>query len=233
MWKELLMLPPKFPRTPHILLPGQEIARTEKVVPSEKLESFLGTDVKVEEKLDGTNLGLFLNEDGRISCVHRNTVFHGAAEHQYSQLPMWISVREELLKNVLGNSLVLYGEWCYLKHSIYYDRLPDWFFAFDVYDKTARDFLCSASRNAICKRIEVLIVPELATLCTKDLRDFARLMGKSRFSDEVAEGLYLRLENESRVQARAKIVRYDFLAAEETHWTRKPVVANKRTQSLG
>ena len=40
-----------------------------------------------------------------------------------------------MLFEILSEKFILFGEWCYAQHSIFYDRLPDWFLGFDIYDK--------------------------------------------------------------------------------------------------
>ena len=41
-----------------------------------------------------------------------------------------------------GNDKVLYGEWLYARHTVVYDKLPDWFLAFDVFDSRKGKFMC-------------------------------------------------------------------------------------------
>jgi len=36
--------------------------------------------------------------------------------------------------------VILYGEWCYAKHSIHYTMLPDYFIAFDIFLKSAQRY---------------------------------------------------------------------------------------------
>jgi atypical dual specificity phosphatase len=56
---------------------------------------------------------------------------------QWRQLDSWAEKHAWSLHQLLGDRrYILYGEWCYAKHSIHYARLPDLFLAFDIYDKS-------------------------------------------------------------------------------------------------
>jgi hypothetical protein len=44
---------------------------------------------------------------------------------------------------------VLYGEWLYAKHTIFYDRLPQYFLEFDVLDLESDAFLSTARRREL------------------------------------------------------------------------------------
>ena len=52
---------------------------------------------------------------------------------QWKTLDLWKRQHQEALYSFLTPDLVLFGEWCYSKHSIHYTRLPDYFLAFDMY----------------------------------------------------------------------------------------------------
>ena len=59
---------------------------------------------------------------------------------QFEKLNSWLLPRYDRFFDALGADLILFGEWCAANHSIGYDRLPDWFLVFDVYDQQAKRF---------------------------------------------------------------------------------------------
>ena len=59
---------------------------------------------------------------------------------QFTRLDEWLATREDELFDALGSHLMLFGEWCAAQHSLDYDTLPDWFMAFDVYDRREQRF---------------------------------------------------------------------------------------------
>ncbi|UJP04955.1 MAG: RNA ligase family protein [Nitrosomonas sp.] len=56
----------RFPHTPHIAWLGQSKPLDGKVLSPAEVKALLASDVVVEEKLDGANLGLSLTTDGKL-----------------------------------------------------------------------------------------------------------------------------------------------------------------------
>ena len=46
-----------------------------------------------------------------------------------------------------SGGLILYGEWCYAKHTVPYDALPDWFLGFDIFEVASHRFWPADRRN--------------------------------------------------------------------------------------
>ena len=78
---------------------------------------------------------------------------------QYDLFKQWTVVKRNLLKERLGEQFILYGEWMYAKHSIYYSKLPHYFFEFDIYDKHAGVFLTFDRRMALLDGSKIETVP--------------------------------------------------------------------------
>lgn len=57
---------------------------------------------------------------------------------------------------------MLFGEWCYAKHSIHYTRLPDWLIAFDVYDLAAHRFWSVPRLDVFVGALDLAAVPRVA-----------------------------------------------------------------------
>ena len=76
-------------------------------------------------------------------------------EGQWKPLNNWINCHEEKIFDVLMDEFILYGEWCYAKHSVYYDNLPDWFIGFDIFDIKRRRFLSVQQRNLMLNQMNV------------------------------------------------------------------------------
>ncbi len=66
---------------------------------------------------------------------------YGTLSEQWKKLEEWIDQRQSRLFDVLLDQYILFGEWCYATHSVYYGRLSDYFIGFDVYDKETSRFL--------------------------------------------------------------------------------------------
>ena len=50
-------------------------------------------------------------------------------------MKQWASVHRDAFYRVLGNRYIMYGEWMYAKHTVFYDALSNYFLEFDIYDK--------------------------------------------------------------------------------------------------
>src|ERR1700675_4764579 len=130
----------KFPSTPHLLWLSKNGIRNDKLLPQSDARQFLNGSVVAEEKVDGTNVGISATTQGTIVVQSRGTIIRRGTKGQFAPLWYWLSRHQQSLKDGLGDQYMLFGEWCYARHSIRYIRLPDWFLAFDVYDRSARRF---------------------------------------------------------------------------------------------
>lgn len=218
----------RFPHTPHLAWLGAGQPRRDKVLSAAEAEALLAGEVVVEEKVDGANLGLSTTEGGELRVQNRGSYLDRVRAHpQFRPLWSWLSARESELVDALWPHLMLFGEWCYAVHSVFYDRLPDWFLGFDVYDLETGSFWDTARRDALLSELRLHPVPRLAKKhCSA--ADFDRLMaGRSRVGGDRMEGLVVRQEADGFTLARAKLVRAEFAQAIEEHWSRGPLRPNE------
>lgn len=216
----------KFPTTPHLLWLGTTPARADKVLVRDEAETFLRPPVIVEEKVDGANLGLSFDAHGNLLAQNRGHLLQRGIKDQFAPLWAWLSERETRLFDALEDRFILFGEWCYARHSIHYTRLPDYFLAFDVFDKRDRKFLSSVQRDEICGELKLATVPKVATGVIS-LVEIPRLIGQSSLYDGPMEGIYLRQESSLWLVQRAKVVRAEFVQLIGEHWLNQPMVANR------
>src|SRR5262245_1623846 len=116
----------KYPRTHHLegsrLQPGDEDGQS---VPFAQLA---GRHLVVEEKLDGANAGIPVDEAGRLRLQSRGHLLTGGVREKHFDLfKRWARAHEHALRAALGRHYILYGEWLYAKHTVFYDRLPHYF----------------------------------------------------------------------------------------------------------
>lgn len=217
----------KFPHTPHLLWLGAGSPRDDKLLTPAEVTAFLSDAVVVEEKVDGANLGLSLAPDGRIQAQSRaNYLAPGRSHAQWNPLWPWLAEHREGLEDGLRRGLVLYGEWCYARHTVPYDALPDWFLAFDILDISSGHFWPVHRRNGWLASCGLVPVQEVAR------GDFAinqvpALIATSALGDVPMEGICLRREKGGWLQARAKVVSTTFKQQIEEHCTRRSVVPNQ------
>ncbi len=222
----------KFPSTPHLAVLGNTPVRDDKVLSVAEQNEFLERLIVVEEKIDGANLGVSFDEHGNIRLQNRGSYLTDQPAGQWSRLAGWIETRRDHLFDILGDRYILFGEWCAATHSVFYDRLPDWFLGFDVYDRDRCAFLSCHLRNQMLSNAAICPVPELAQ-GHFDSQSIAGLLRQSKVGSTVAEGIYLRHDAGDVTVARAKLVRAEFLQTMTEHWSRGPMRHNRLRPNRG
>ena len=230
----------KYPRTEHIegsrQQPGDEDLQ---VVPFRQIA---GRHLVVEEKIDGANTAISFDEQGALLLQSRGHYLTGGPrERHFNLFKSWANMLAGALRPILGSRYVLYGEWLYAKHTVFYDQLPHYFFEFDVLDQTSGDFLSTERRRALLQGAGLISVPVLKMGAFKRLQDVTALLQHSLYKGEdwrahlragaaaagidpemaarqsdtsdLMEGLYLKVEEDGKVVERYKFVRPDFLTA--------------------
>lgn len=217
----------RFPHTPHVawLSPGRP--RDDKLLLPAEVEVLLSGEVVIEEKVDGANLGFSVDDDGALRAQNRGSFLDlDAPKGQWKPLKRWLASRRYALADALYPQLMLFGEWCYAVHSVRYTRLPDWFLAFDVYDRARNEFWDVERRNALAKKLDLVTVPELGR-GKQTVESLMRLLGQSQLTEGPAEGLYVRREEGGVLTARAKLVRAEFVQTIDDHWSKRTLEENQ------
>jgi ATP-dependent RNA circularization protein (DNA/RNA ligase family) len=220
----------RFPRTPHLTWFGKQPPRGDKILTPSEGEVFFGEVLVVEEKLDGTNLGISADAAGQLKFQTRGTFLSRPFRGQFQGLGLWLSRHEACLKQVILPGMIVFGEWCYAKHSIRYDKLRDWFYVFDVYTDLEGIFWSTRRRNQLAAQAHLEVVPEVAR-GRLTLPQLQRLTSqRSALGSEQLEGVYLRIENDRNLTARAKLVNQSFVTGITNHWTKSPLQRNELIQ---
>jgi ATP-dependent RNA circularization protein (DNA/RNA ligase family) len=218
----------RFPHTPHLAWLGEGSPRDDKVLSPAEVNALLAENVVVEEKLDGANLGISVGPDGTLRLQNRGQYLTRPWSGQFARLSSWLPAHESALAEALGDHLILFGEWCTARHSMDYNALPDWFLAFDVYDRNEGRFWSTARRNELTTRLGISSVPAVFTgkANAQDLKPLV-IQERSRFRPGSLEGIVIRQENSEWLEARAKLVHPEFTQAIIEHWTRRGIEWNR------
>lgn len=229
----------KYPRTAH--LEGSRLQAGDSDDGQTPLSELHGAHVVVEEKLDGANAAASFTPAGELLLQSRgHYLAGGAGERQFNLFKLWAAAHEAALLERLEDRYVMYGEWCFAKHSCWYDRLPAFFLEFDLYDRRSQCFLSTPARHALlagspvlsvpvlyegemprrAKALQALVRPSLArsadwqsafeAAVAQEGQPLALVRRQTDLSD-LAEGLYLKTESDGRVTGRYKWVRPDFV----------------------
>lgn len=228
----------KYPRTPH--LEGSRLQPGDEDLSQIRFSEIQGKHLVVEEKCDGANSGISFDESGRILLQSRGHYLTGGyRERHYDLMKQWASVHRDAFYRVLGNRYIMYGEWMYAKHTVFYDALPNYFLEFDIYDKKEDIYLDTPARQRLTGQMPIVSVPVLAEGAFRTREELLALLGPSKYireghmeslrnkADELGldgdrqcretdssglmEGLYIKVEEGGKVTGRLKYVRAGFL----------------------
>ena len=231
----------KYPRTPH--LEGSRLQKGDEDLSQIPFKIIKDKYIVIEEKVDGANTGISFI-DGELKLQSRGHILTGGhRERHYNLFKQWANNYQCELYEVLGERYIMYGEWLYAKHSIYYDNLPSYFLEFDVYDKENKTFLSTDKRRELLKDLDVISVPVLARGKFNKIEDVLKYLGDSNYItihhrenlknealknnqdvDRIfketentmsMEGIYIKVEENGEVVDRMKFVRYSFLQTVE------------------
>lgn len=217
----------KFPRTKHIYNLGSA-SREDLLMTTKEKALFLNTEIVVEEKIDGANMGISIDPDTFEIKIQNRSHFISSAYHaQFKKLDKWISDHQsELYEIIKPGEEILFGEWLFYKHSIHYDNLPDYFIVFDIFDKKSGKFY---SRDVLEKKLENTSIPLIKCISRKKIKKIDELLEhiklKSEYGNHLVEGVYVKIPDGKYICGRGKIVRSDFLSG-DVFWAKNEYVQN-------
>lgn len=230
----------KYPRTQHI--EGSRLQPGDTDLSAMPLDALRSARLVIEEKLDGANAALSFTEKGVLRLQSRgHYLVGGTREKHFALLKTWASVHQRVLFERIQDRYVVYGEWLYAKHTIFYDALPHYFMEFDVLDVARGVFLSTPARRALLGGLPLASVPVIATgtftrsaelealvapslYKTKAWRATLRAhaeaegvdadrVGRETDPSDLSEGLYIKHEDDDAVLGRYKWVRSTFLTS--------------------
>lgn len=245
----------KYPRTRHI--EGSRLQYGDGA-DDQAFADLKGQRLVVEEKVDGANCAISF-QNGALRLQSRGHFLTGGGrERHFALLKSWAACHAKAFQAVLGDRYIMYGEWLYAKHTVYYDALPHYFLEFDVLDQDTATFLSTPRRRDLLAGLPVLPVPVIKedrfesvkaltdlvrpslykTSTWRDALTEAAIQSGSRMEfvekqtedSDLAEGLYIKQEEQGAVLDRFKYVRADFVQAildGDSHWHERPILPNK------
>lgn len=209
--KNLYSLAPEYPRIPHL---------------DKKISNMTHDDIQIEdkiqfpitgwvqEKLDGASMGVSWTS-GPVIRNRNNILKKGyikketPAKLQFRSSWNWLHAHNkdiQKLSKSLMTPITVYGEWLYAKHSIYYDKLPDLFIAYDIYIPEDDEWLAPDKFESEMSQTNInFIKPELKIF--NNISDVVRESEKpSEYRNGIREGIVIKLSDERKVVSSFKIV---------------------------
>ncbi len=229
----------KYPRTKHI--EGSRLQEGDHDLAQTPFEALKGKYLVIEEKMDGANSGISFSDEGELLLQSRGHYLTGGyRERHFALFKTWANTFQTALYEVLGNRYIMYGEWLYAKHTIYYNNLSHYFMEFDIYDKQTQTFLSTEVRHKefmnrlpFVQPVKVLYEgllnrkESLTNLITPSyfikgdhIAEMVEWCNQNGIKGEqvrqetdnsnTMEGLYIKVEQDGKVTERYKWVRFDF-----------------------
>ncbi len=228
----------KYPRTPHI--EGSRLQKGDEDLSQVPFEAIRGRHLVIEEKCDGANSAISFDENGELLLQSRGHYLTGGyRERHYNLMKEWANAHRNALFRLLGTRFIMYGEWMFAKHTVYYDALPHYFLEFDILDRETGIFLDTPTRKKMLQGMPIVSVPVLGTGRFETKGQMLSLLGRSNYVSGnqaqnliesvvklgldpektctetelsgLMEGLYIKVEEGGRVVDRMKYVRAAFL----------------------
>jgi hypothetical protein len=206
----------KYFRTPHLpYSPGgtsddKRLARD---------DHFLGEEIVVTEKMDGSNV-----------CLTSEAVFarsHASAPSHPSFAPL--KALHATLRGQIPTGISIFGEWVFAEHSIAYSALPSHLMVFAVRDDETGEWL---SWDDVCFFAQELGFQTVPVLFRGETRDLKRLVAgldrASRCGAAEKEGIVVRKACawSDPTTSIAKFVRADHVQTDK-HWKTQQIQINK------
>ncbi len=232
----------KYPRTPH--LEGSRLQKGDEDLSQVPFSHIFGKHIVIEEKIDGANSAISFDGDGNLLLQSRGHYLSLSVdeyrERHYNPLKRWAKANQDIFFDVLGDRYVMYGEWMYAKHTVFYDALPHYFMEFDIYDREKKEFLDTQRRREMTSKMGIVhSVPVIGEGFYTKKDDVISLIGHSNYitdnhienlreisrkhgldverqvnetdNSTTMEGLYIKLEEDGVVKERFKFVRHEFV----------------------
>lgn len=222
--KHFKSIAPDYPRIGHLVgsMIGHDDFLSETWNPSGKVYS--------QEKVDGANCGMAWVDGpllrNRDHILRKGYDAKTPAKKQFVPAWNWLHEHEKGLKTIntkLEATAVVYGEWLLVEHSIWYDRLPNYFLAYDIWDSERRLFLSPK----VCERL--LEGTGIFWIKAKEFSGKVEV-GNSEFRTGLAEGIVLKEVDltDEHIVCTAKYVRPDFVRVD--NWNDRELRKNKLIQ---
>ena len=189
-----------------------------------QLKRLLSGSVVIEEKMDGSNVGIIRHARG-FSLQKRNSLVGTSVHAQFDYFHNWANgaARERIMSGPQGT--LIYGELLYAIHHIYYGSLPEYFLVFDV--RQGKRWMKYDTRKEFCERHGFHMVPlvDSGSFTKNDLID---IVPDQSAHGDICEGVIVK-RYAKHGYFRGKIVKPGFIKAldeDDEHWSRKEVKRN-------
>ena len=181
-------------------------------------------DGYVQEKIDGANLGVSWYKNGPI-VRNRNNILkkgyskiHTPAKEQFKSTWNWVHDNRKdiiMLSETLMSEITIYGEWMVAQHSIEYNKLPDWFIAYDIWVVEDNKFLSPKKVEELLSKTNISYIKPHKTILN-DVNDVIKWSEMaSDYRNGVREGIVIKTVSGDYIKDTYKVVNKYFNRRED------------------
>lgn len=215
------MTSPKYNRTFHFPF-SKGATNDDKIATS--ISNVIGTEIVITEKIDGSNTSLEAN--GCFARTHSGPPVHPSFDG--------LKALHASIKHKIPDNTQLFGEWCFAKHSIFYNDLPSYFMMFNVRDIKNNSWSSWEEVELWAKEIEVNTVPVLFKGKINSEIELQKMIESFMIQPSkcggIIEGVVVRVACEFEEQYFSKnvlkYVRANHVDPNNDHWIHNEIIKN-------
>lgn len=218
--KNLRNIAPDYQRIPHF---NRQISQmTHDDIELESPVDF-PLDCWIQEKVDGSNMGVSWTS-GPVLRNRKHILKKGYIEKdtpaklQFRPAWNWINEhRGDIIKcsKIIGGPVTIYGEWLNFSHSIFYDKLPDLFLAYDIWSAEESKFLSPLIVEEVLSETEIKFIKSKNIILNSVLDIIKISEMNSQFRDGLSEGIVVKTSQGRFLKDTWKVVNKKFVRRED------------------
>jgi len=221
-FKNLRCISPEYQRIPHF---NKEISN----MTFDDIELDIPIQFPFEcwimEKVDGANMGVSWINSAILR--NRNNILKKGyiekdtpAKLQFRPAWNWINEHNkdiQFISKECHSPVTIYGEWLYAKHSIEYDKLPDYFLAYDIWVVEDINFLAPDKVEELLKQTNISYIKPIKTVLNSidDIIQFSEM--QSDFRNGIVEGIVVKTADGRFLKDTWKVVNKYFKRTDDFH----------------
>lgn len=189
----LFSISPEYPRIPHFNGNISKMTHDDETLE----ENIFPITGDIQEKVDGSNMGVSWY-NGPVLRNRSNILKKGyskiktPAKQQFKSAWNWLHAHEndiKFIKEILMSDITVYGEWMNFKHSIFYDKLPDTFLAYDIWCVEDKKFVSVEMFEKLMNETKIKFIPAVS-VTFENVEDVIKASERlSSYRDGVSEGI--------------------------------------------
>ena len=207
---------PEFHRIPHF---NKEISNATHDDILNENEVKFPLECWIQEKIDGAQMKISWYNGNPILGNREHILRKGYskiktnAKKQFTSAWNWLHEHEKDIRKVekmWQSPVTIYGDWCFASHSIYYDKLPDIFIAYDIWSVEDAKYLApDIVANLLLETDICFIAPEKITFNTiQEVIDYSEK--QSEYRTGIREGIVIKTSEKEFLKDTFKVVNKHF-----------------------